>query len=133
MKTCPDCGERKLSRFNRDNSRADGLACYCRSCARSHQRRWRNAHLARHKRRQFKRHLRTRYNLTYQQYEQLCKLFPVCPLCRTPEKLEIDHDHVTGKVRGRLCCSCNTALGRLGDNIKGLKKAITYLSHEVIL
>ena len=39
----------------------------------------------------------------------------------------IDHDHDTGKVRGVLCSGCNLGLGKLGDNIEGVKKALAYL------
>lgn len=43
----------------------------------------------------------------------------------------VDHDHVTGKVRGILCRTCNTALGALGDNIAGVTLALNYLlKHE---
>lgn len=41
--------------------------------------------------------------------------------------VHVDHDHVTGKVRGILCHYCNTALGKLGDNIENLQRAIRYL------
>ena len=38
----------------------------------------------------------------------------------------VDHDHVTGKVRGILCSACNTALGLLGENITTMLRAIEY-------
>jgi hypothetical protein len=41
--------------------------------------------------------------------------------------LALDHDHVTGKFRGWLCSNCNTGLGKLGDDIAGLERAIAYL------
>lgn len=46
--------------------------------------------------------------------------------------LAVDHDHDTGLIRGLLCGSCNMAIGRLGDNIEGLMKALNYLEkHEL--
>jgi hypothetical protein len=44
------------------------------------------------------------------------------------EKMFIDHCHETGKVRGLLCSKCNIALGNFDDDIKTLKRAISYLS-----
>ena len=41
--------------------------------------------------------------------------------------LAIDHDHVTGKVRGLLCILCNTALGKFKDDQNLLHSAIEYL------
>lgn len=57
-----------------------------------------------------------------------------CDLCDYNElltNLVIDHCHQTNRVRGLLCYKCNTALGKLGDNIEGLTKAIKYLSGEL--
>jgi len=45
-------------------------------------------------------------------------------------KLEIDHCHETGKVRGLLCHKCNKALGLLKDNIETLSNAIKYLKEN---
>lgn len=43
-----------------------------------------------------------------------------CAVCQTDHPGHkrgwvVDHDHLTGKVRGILCSSCNTTIGRLGD------------------
>lgn len=51
-----------------------------------------------------------------------------CELCRRPtKKLRFDHDHKTGQFRGWICNPCNTGLGKLGDNVKGLERALAYL------
>ena len=39
----------------------------------------------------------------------------------------IDHDHVTGVVRGLLCAHCNTSLGLMADSPERLRAAATYL------
>lgn len=43
---------------------------------------------------------------------------------------KVDHCHDTGRVRGMLCHGCNTALGKLGDNVAGLRRALEYLTKE---
>lgn len=41
-----------------------------------------------------------------------------------------DHDHKTGKLRGLLCTSCNTALGLFKESPIRLKVAIGYLENH---
>lgn len=52
-----------------------------------------------------------------------------CQLCgNVPARGTVmDHDHRTGAFRGWLCHSCNTGLGKLGDNREGIVRAISYL------
>lgn len=54
-----------------------------------------------------------------------------CAICDKPPKdgkrLFIDHNHLTGDVRGLLCVECNTGLGMFGDRLEVLQKAIEYL------
>lgn len=42
-------------------------------------------------------------------------------------KLNIDHDHNTGYIRGCLCDNCNGGIAKLGDNAVELQKRLDYL------
>ena len=42
-------------------------------------------------------------------------------------KLNVDHCHDSGKVRGALCHNCNRGLGLFKDSVIKLKSAISYL------
>ena len=41
--------------------------------------------------------------------------------------LMLDHCHRTDKFRGWLCDNCNLGIGRLGDDLEGVRKAVAYL------
>jgi hypothetical protein len=50
-----------------------------------------------------------------------------CEICRREGPTELDHDHATGAFRGWLCTLCNLGLGKLGDDVAGVRRAIAYL------
>ena len=51
-----------------------------------------------------------------------------CDCCGIKEDpLCFDHCHDSLEFRGFICRSCNLGLGKLGDNIEGLEKALIYL------
>ena len=47
---------------------------------------------------------------------------------RNKKSPHLDHDHLTGKVRGILCHSCNLVLGFAYDNSEILERAVEYLN-----
>lgn len=51
-----------------------------------------------------------------------------CAICKkVPKKLVVDHNHVTGELRGLLCLSCNFCIGNAHDDVSILQSAIDYL------
>jgi hypothetical protein len=73
------------------------------------------------------------YGITNQDYEQMLENQGFC--CAgcglhqniLEKKLHVDHDHVTGRVRGLLCGNCNRALGLVKDNLETLVRLQEYL------
>lgn len=47
--------------------------------------------------------------------------------CPTGRNFAVDHDHLTGVVRGLLCVRCNSLLAMVNDEEDILLKAIKYL------
>ena len=60
----------------------------------------------------------------------------LCAICYTSlrdlrsEKVHLDHNHRSGKVRGLLCAKCNHLLGKCGDSKVILLSAISYLEEH---
>ena len=67
--------------------------------------------------------------ITLDQFEELTAAQDGhCALCgRVPKQLHVDHDHGTGRVRALLCSTCNTGLGKFGDDPARLRAAADYL------
>lgn len=78
-----------------------------------------------------KRSLRNKYSMTVENYNKLlAQQGGKCAICRKHQSefkypLHVDHDHQTGRVRGLLCCGCNTGLGHFE---KFHKEMQTYLN-----
>lgn len=75
-----------------------------------------------------------KYGISAEDYYKLLeKQEQKCAICGAEigdsngNRLYVDHDHKTGKVRGLLCANCNFGIGSLKDDVEILKKAILYL------
>ena len=149
-KLCSRCNQ--PGEFAPDRRARDGLQSQCRECQRKGdlvryhanpepkisrgKRYWRSLpeDVRREKSRQ--RALYYTYGITLERFEEMLReQGGVCAICSRPPSgktkrtstLQVDHDHVTGEVRGLLCDPCNTALGRLGDSVAGIERVLRYL------
>lgn len=50
-----------------------------------------------------------------------------CMICQDSSRVVLDHNHVTGKVRGFLCSNCNTMIGMAKESQDTLRIAAGYL------
>lgn len=79
--------------------------------------------------------VRTKYGLDEAAYEDLlCYSDGKCFVCgAVPPKgryHHIDHDHITGVVRGLLCHGCNVSLGHTKEDPEILRKLANYLEEH---
>jgi DNA-directed RNA polymerase subunit RPC12/RpoP len=118
-KVCCRCKkDQDINNFTTNKSVKDGYDGWCRYCVKDAQ-------------------LLRKYNITLAEYNRiLTNQNYKCAICGTNEPLGVsgtfvvDHDHITKKVRGLLCNHCNTGIGKLGDTIESLQKAIDYLKNQ---
>jgi len=110
-KVCTVCKKEKpLTAFTRDKQKPDGFYPHCKVCN----------------------------NLNARNRRQLRQLHKEpedsrCECCGEVKKLVLDHDHDTQAFRGWLCGDCNMSIGKLGDNTKGVLKALDYLERKNML
>lgn len=108
-RTCSRCREIKpVAQFHRDSTRR--YQRYCKPC---------RAQVGRNSHERRAVYLKYKYGLTQETFDQLLsRQKGKCALCKNPFtesklgyiKPRVDHDHMTGKVRGLLCHSCNIGL-----------------------
>ena len=85
------------------------------------------------KRREREGHLRRTHGITQADYDAMVEAQKGrCKICgRRPaegKSFHIDHDHVTGRIRGLLCSSCNHALGLFAESPERLRRAASYVT-----
>lgn len=50
-----------------------------------------------------------------------------CAICDKVKRLAVDHNHITGEVRGLLCNKCNRGLGLFDESPQCFKRSLVYL------
>jgi hypothetical protein len=77
------------------------------------------------------------YGLSLDDYERMvARQHGRCAVCKRREAFTdgrswcIDHDHVTGQVRGLLCSDCNRAVGLFQDDPKIIGRAGRYVERH---
>jgi hypothetical protein len=160
VKTCNQCGLRKpLDDFYAEKKGRDGRRPECKTCnlanraAKYRQNprpaieralRWKRENPERYRatQREYvrsgrkkvssrKSHLKREYGLTLEAFDAvLTSQGGGCAICGRPEPDNVDHDHVTGRVRGILCFNCNVAIGHVGDDEDRLAAAMAYLARD---
>lgn len=76
--------------------------------------------------------LQKTYGITLAEYNKVFKAqglaCGICKVAHIPGKprLAVDHDHITGELRGLLCWGCNRKLGVFLDRLDLLQSACAY-------
>lgn len=138
-KICAQCKQEKdESEFYKRTASPDGLHYRCKKCLSEKEKKDKKAKKAyetakradARKESSLKRH----YNISLGEFEvMLANQSGVCAICgREPDGFQrafaVDHDHITGRVRGILCPDCNRGLGGFQDDPELLRKAAEYLA-----
>lgn len=116
MKSCYLCRvPRPLSDFYPNQARSSGLASCCKTCSKFSTK-VSQLHLS--------------HRFTQEDFEGMRWLQDNrCAVCSADfQQPCIDHDHVTGKVRGLVCHGCNLMLGHAKDNPSRLLAGARYLA-----
>lgn len=128
MKRCGCCGiEKPLTEFHK---RGDGHQSYCKLCKIDHYNTNRESYDKAFRKYNYK----NAYGIKIEDYEKIfSEQGGLCKICGREQgsagvrRLAVDHCHDTGIVRGLLCSNCNTGLGKLGDTVEGLMRAVNYI------
>lgn len=154
MKVCSKCKEEKpLKSFYKRRDRVNGYKSQCISCSNKESKNYYNNN--RKKRIEYRRRyqklnpkkvkdtqIKYKYGITIEKFDQMYqKQGGVCKICGMEETaihnktkkiraLCIDHNHVSGEIRGLLCSECNRMLGRARDNPLILIKGAKYLGNK---
>jgi hypothetical protein len=131
MKICNICKSSKpFSEFSKSNTaRGDGYQYTCKLCNTIEKRKWREANQNKNRNTKYLK----KFGITLEEVLNILKnQNNKCAICSLSVKLgsktHLDHDHLTGNIRGVLCQKCNHGIGLFNDSTQILKSAILYLN-----
>ena len=137
MKTCSRCKEHKpVTEFYKRASAHDGMRSECKDCACAATRAQQHAKPPRAAAKIKCSWLKYRYGLSPGQYtSMMTSQNACCAICGRHQSvlkkaLSVDHNHITGRVRGLLCQGCNATLGYIGDSPERAFKLAEYLTRQ---
>lgn len=130
-KFCPKCKQMlPRTEFYKDSARKEGVTAYCKSCKTMVNQNWRDQNPEKYKKSQLKQRRKREYGISDEYVQKMLDTQKYkCAICfkKISWNCHVDHDHISGEVRGLLCLTCNTGIGMLKDDIQILTSAINYL------
>lgn len=142
-KKCKFCKKiRVLSDFYKHPRAIDGYQNKCKFCAKAYNKKHykENRKLVLERGRQ--RVLNKSYGLSLIDYDRMFEeQNGVCALCGEPEsvkhrntnainRLSVDHNHETGKIRDLLCNRCNLLVGKVESDLSLVELAVDYIERH---
>jgi hypothetical protein len=119
-----------LNEFHSHAKSANGFQSWCKVCASKYANEWHHT-VEDGVKRARKNQLEYHYGMSIYAFNRMLTAQKgCCAICKANiigEKVCIDHDHKTSKVRGLLCDGCNIGLGRFKESIEALSAAVRYL------
>ena len=144
-RVCKTCGKTPLEvEFGALKTTIDGLRTICKSCdssranemLKNHSDEKKLARLERSRSDNYKNTvLKKKFGITMDFYKELLSrqsnCCAICSLLFGVETLpNIDHNHLTGRVRGLLCRACNLGLGHFRDSPTKIENIVKYLERS---
>ena len=112
-KTCRFCEEEKdINEFYKHKQHFDGYDNRCKSCRKSKTKDLNDI---------------KKTAPAKPKHCECCGIESITKKGMRNQGLVCDHDHDTKKFRGWICASCNHGIGKLGDTIEGIERALEYL------
>lgn len=153
IKICKHCSKEKtFDEFAKRPSRKIGYQSWCRKCMNEYKKRIPKYKETRREydkknrkkiqmsdRKRNRKRILEKFGISEQVYDELLIAQDgKCAICKNDEtavdnryglkkRLAVDHNHITGKIRGLLCTKCNSALGFLKEDINIIISMLKYI------